>query len=283
YGNEVPILVGNNGDYIEFYGKGIDTIESDTQIYFLTTGTIVGKRISTRVVRRVGSLVPAKNYAQTAVRKERTQYNDTILNGDAENYWGRLISSTPTTYNFTLTGVDSVAPNSSITINLQAFSFAGSTVNLSLNGNALAAMTTDSQSPFSRTYSVPTSYLQEGTNGLQMTATSAAEFSYFDSLSVTYSRKFLADQNSVSFPTQLYRATQVKGFTSPNIRVFDLTNDNEPIQVTNVPVEQNGSQYFLNVPAGRPTFLFALENSAVLQSPSVIANNPSTLVSTTHN
>src|SRR5207249_2039678 len=54
-------------------------------------------------------------------------------------------------------------------------------------------------------------------------------------------------------------------------------------QVTNTPIEQNGSQYSLNVPANRPTFLFAVEDSAILQSPAVIANNPSTLVTSAHN
>ncbi len=48
-GNEQAIKIGGSGDYIEFYGSGIDTVESDTRMYYLITGNIAGKRMRTRV------------------------------------------------------------------------------------------------------------------------------------------------------------------------------------------------------------------------------------------
>lgn len=34
-----------SGDYIEFYGRGLDTPTTDTRIYYLTAGTTAGKRV----------------------------------------------------------------------------------------------------------------------------------------------------------------------------------------------------------------------------------------------
>ncbi|MGH7782601.1 MAG: hypothetical protein ACREO5_01985, partial [Candidatus Binatia bacterium] len=47
-GHEQAINVAANGDYVEFYGKGIDTVESDTRIYYLLAGPSSGKRMAIR-------------------------------------------------------------------------------------------------------------------------------------------------------------------------------------------------------------------------------------------
>ena len=43
-GNEQSIIVHPNGDYIEFYGFGLDTRETDTQVYFLIAGNQADQR-----------------------------------------------------------------------------------------------------------------------------------------------------------------------------------------------------------------------------------------------
>ena len=34
----------SSGDYIEFYGQGLDTLDTDTRVYYLIAGTSPGKR-----------------------------------------------------------------------------------------------------------------------------------------------------------------------------------------------------------------------------------------------
>ncbi|HYJ92391.1 MAG TPA: hypothetical protein VEV84_13855, partial [Pyrinomonadaceae bacterium] len=46
-GVEQAITVAANAAYVEFYGKGVDTVESDTRMYYLILGSTAGKRIST--------------------------------------------------------------------------------------------------------------------------------------------------------------------------------------------------------------------------------------------
>jgi hypothetical protein len=47
-----------NGDYIEFYGQGLDTSATDTNIYYLLAGTTAGKRITTASKRTRGEVRP---------------------------------------------------------------------------------------------------------------------------------------------------------------------------------------------------------------------------------
>jgi hypothetical protein len=118
-GVEQSIIVGGNGDYIEFYGKGIDTLESDTQIYFLTAGAGNGKRMNTSVSRRVGGTVLAGSYNQTFVRKERSIYVNSILNGEAQNFFGTAVTTPGANIVFNLSGVDFNRATTSFEVNLQ--------------------------------------------------------------------------------------------------------------------------------------------------------------------
>jgi hypothetical protein len=120
-GVEQAILVGPNGDYIEFFGKADETNESDVNAYYLVVGAGNGKRMATSVSRPGGVSINAVNYRSVYDKKERVNYVWDILNGDAENYWGNLISSSPMNFSFTLTGVDTTAATATFDIKFQGF------------------------------------------------------------------------------------------------------------------------------------------------------------------
>ena len=92
-GVEQGIIVGANGDYIEFYGRGVSSLESDARIYYMVVGTQPGKRIGTNFIRGISAKVVAPNFDQLAFKKERLTYLSMILNGTAENFFGALITS----------------------------------------------------------------------------------------------------------------------------------------------------------------------------------------------
>jgi hypothetical protein len=104
----------------------------------------------------------------------------------------------------------------------------------------------------------------------------------FDTASFSYPRKYQADQNKVSFFTPGYRKADIGNFSSANIRVFETTYDGEPTLVTNLPVIQNGGTFTVRMPSSRAGIFYGVEDSGLLQSPTVTANNASTL-STTNN
>lgn len=280
-GNEQAIIVGPNADYIEFYGTGIDTIESDTRTYYLINGTAAGKRMGSRVVRPNGSTVVAPGYEQTFGLKERTFYIQQILNGDADNFWGRPITDTPNTLNFNLSGVDFASPNSSLGIKFQGFSTGFHEVRLVLNGEILSSALGVGQAPFSKGIAIPTSFLREGANTLQMTAIGpTGDYNLFDSVDVSFRRQHLANQNTLPFYTQNSRAARVRGFASSNVRVFDITEEGSPSVYSNVIAQPDNGTFRVDMPAARGRLLYAVEDSAILPVASITQNNTENLRNT---
>jgi hypothetical protein len=279
-GVQHSILMGPNGDYFDFYGKAIDTPESDTATYFLVAGPSAGKRIQTRSARPVAGSVTTKNYRTAFEQRQRTNYISDILNGEAENYWGAVLNTfADTTYNFTLTGVDLTGPNASVLLKFQGFSLDQHVVTVKLNGETLANASGNSTSPFSASYSVPASFLREGTNTLVLRAAgpNSVEASLFDSVTVTYNRRFVAAENKIRFFTSNYRLSKLEGFTSPNIKVFDMTNETAPVLWTNLNVIPEGNTYSVRMPSDRGRSMYATVESAYLSSPSITANDPQIL------
>lgn len=279
-GVEQAITVAPGNGYIEFYGKPIDTVESDTRIYYLINDTNLGKRIGTKVLRSIGGPSFSANYPVTTVKKERNSYVNTIHNGDAGNYWGTVVSSFPYVFPFTLTGVETTG-NVTFTTRLQGYSPAGHVVRVVLNGVEIQTVSWQGFDAGVGTVTIPANRLVEGTNSLQMTGTVPGEFSLFDSISIQHNRRYEAEQNKVGFFTPGYRKVDVTGFTSANVRVFDTTLDGNPKHIVGLPVVQNGSTFKVTLPSSRDIVAYAIEDSAMLASPSVGANNPSNYSSST--
>lgn len=277
-GVEQSIIVGpNNGDYIEFYGTGVDTPLTDTRIYYLISGASAGKRIESRLARPTAGTVTSPSYLQTFAQKERLNYSSQVLNGDLENYWGQPVSTFfDTTVNFTLSSVDFAAPNATLDLAFEGFSFDIHVVEVKINGHTLATANGNGRGPFSKQYAIPTSFLNEGANSLVFHMQNATT-SFFDSVKVGFARKFGASQNRLSFFTQNYRIAKIEGFSTANIRVFDMTAEASPALMTNLNVVQNGGTFGITMPAGRGRLLYAVENSGLLQAASLTPNDPTLL------
>lgn len=284
-GNEQSIIVGAGDQYIEFYGKGLDTVESDTRMYYLIADTVPGKRMAAKVLRSFSGNAPSTRYSMSSEKKERVSYTSKIQNGDAENYWGRVITMDPLAQigpvDFKITGIDFQTVNAQITLKMMGFSPTVHDTRFVINGFDLGTITGGfgPGTAFSGSFTVPTAYLVEGANSIVLYTSNSGDYSLFDSISIKYNRKYAADQNTLVVPSPQSRKFDITGFASANVRVFDTTADSDPQQVIGLPVVQNGSTYTVKFPANRQFLYYAVEDSAILQLPasSVTANNPSTL------
>lgn len=280
-GNQQAIKVGPGGSYIEFYGKGIDRLESDTQSYFLIIGPSGGKRIQQRLARPNTSTVVSPRYAQTFKLKERTNYNQNILNGDAENFWGRVVGPSPsTTLNFQLSGLDPTAGNAVVRVWFQGFSAGEHQVNLTLNGTPIGSATGYALTPFGASFTVPVSQLVEGTNALEMISVAPgppADFSFFDRIEIDFGRRYLASNNRIKFHTELNKKASLSGFSSANVRVFDTTVEAEPMEVLNLNFVSDGQSFGAEIPAARSRRYYAVSDSAMLTASSISPIDPALL------
>ncbi len=283
-GVEQAISVSQDGEYIEFYGKGIDTYESDTQTYFLIVGRTDGKRIGETFRRRVNSSVQSESYSQSFFKKERFSYSSDFLNGDAENFFGTVLSNTNGTINFNLTGVDFGSATSSIDLNILGLTNVPHQTKVLLNNVEIGVITGNNQVAMSKHIDFPTALLLEGANVLRMmTFGGTSDFNGFDSMKVNFARRYRAEQNRLSFYVPNYKTSSLENFTSSNIRVFDTTNPDMPVLIKGLNIEQTGNTYRVNLPSNRGRVLFAVENSALSQPVSISENIPSTLSNAQHN
>lgn len=280
-GVEQSIVVVGSGDYIEFYGKGLDTAETDTNFYFLVAGSENGKRINPITLRSIGGNVLGKSYNQTFVFKERTNYHSSVLNGDAENWFGRAVTNSGATVTFNLNAVDFDLPESVFKLNLQGAIFTAHKVNVMLNGQELGELNGNTYQLLSKEYKIPTQLLREGANTLKLTA--VVGITLLESIRVSFNRQYKAQQNQLSFYTQNYKKSYLDGFTSGNIRVFDLTDPHNPAIVSNLNVQSNSGNFGVILPSHRGRVMFAVEDSAILSAVSVTANTASNLATPSHN
>lgn len=283
-GVEQSITIGPNGDYIEFYGRGLNTLYSNVRTYFLLVGAQNGKRINSIVRRPIGGTVISPNYNQTFSKEERFFYSFNFLNGETENFFGSIINTQGVNINFDLTGIDFSVPRTTIDIALQGLTNNPHQTQLVLNGETLGTVAGTGMTSMSARFNVNTALLREGSNTLNAKALNpSGDISLFDSIKINFARQFKADQNQLAFYTANYRAAKLHGFTSPAIRVFDTTRPDTPVEISNLNVRQSGAEYLADVPAHRGRVMFAATNEAMLQAESLVANSPSALSTPAHN
>lgn len=290
-GNEQAIMVEPTGQYLDFYGKGLDTREADTRTYFLISDTVAGKRMISKFLSNIGGNVMSNNYRMFAENKERTNYDPTVKNGDIENYFGRPAYSSippcpspnpndPPCISVNLSAVDTLGLNATVNVKFQGLSTTPHNVRVILNGHEIGSVLGTHKDNFSGELSLPSNFLVEGDNVFQFATVQSADTVYFDHVKLTYSRRYAANQNRTLFFTPGYRKIDVTGFTSSNIRVFDTTLDGNPQLITGLPVTQNGGTYSVRMPSNRPAVMYAVEESGLLQVASVVPDSPSSLGTT---
>ena len=288
-GVEQAINIGANGDYIEFYGKAVDTQYADTQVYFLVVGANNGKRIGNTFRRRVSSAVVSKSYSQYFFKKDRTIHIQNLLNGDAENFFGgTVVGSTGGTVDFNLSNIDTNSPTATLSLTIQGVTLVPHQTRVLLNNTEIGTFSGSDFNSMTGTFNVPTSLLHEGSNQLKMFSLnnvpgSLSDLSLFDSVKVNYARLYKADQNRLSFYVPNYKQSYTEGFTSANVRVFDVSVTDAPVLINGLTVEASNGGFRVNIPANRGRVLYAVEDSGFLTAATISANNPSTLSTPAHN
>lgn len=284
-GIEQAIIIGENNSYIEFYGKGVDTLETDKQVYYLINGTTAGKRIKNTVIRRIGGTVVSPSYFTSALWKENVFYLKGIRNGGNSNFFSdKIINATGVSVNFNVNHIDFNESQSLITVRVQGLTLLPHNVEVRLNGTVLGNITGNNQNSLVRSFSIPTSLLVSGTNTLFLKQPNGStSVCLLDSILVNYKKLYRTSQSSISLYTNAYRKSDLTGFTSSNIRVFDITYPDNASVVVNLPIIEENGTFGVELPANRSRKLFAAQDSAILTAASITPNIPSTLSTTNHN
>ncbi len=286
-GLEQPMLVTGESDNtfdatdaIEFYGKGLDTPQTDTRIYWLVAGSQLGQRV--RLVKSFGKASGATYFPYTVERRDRTVYFSALLNGDDENFFGDIITPQVVEQRLTL---HAIAPDAMASAELEV-ALQGVTalpvapdhrVRITLNGSLLGLINFDGQEHKLERYTIPHSLLIEGNNTVALMAEGgASDISLVDYLRLTYSRTYTAEQDYLSLTLPSGTTQTIKGFTSPEIRVFDVTEPQAVVEIAGI-IERQATGYAVSVDTGGQGSrrLLAMTNERLRSAAAVSPNQPS--------
>ena len=215
--------------------------------------------------------------------KERFVYFSSLLNGAAENFFGGSLLNPPTTKALKVTGLQTDSQGTALLrIGLQGTTNQVHVVNVLVNDSMVGTMNFASQQYAQQTFNVAVSLLQEGDNVIKFViAGGSGDQSLYSYARLTYPRTFRAENDTLSFAVRSSQSAKVDGFTTPNIRVLDISNPSS-VQEVHPLVADTGSGFSGTVPSagakskGTRTLL-ALSSGAFLHPASITGNQPSLL------
>jgi hypothetical protein len=307
-GIEVPIRVGADGS-IEFYGQGLDVQSTDTRVYWLVEGDTAGLRTSaaggaaadTPVSTGGGeetdggqangtsviNIVPIDPSPQgpeffnyTVERRDRTVYFSGLQNGEAENFFGKVVNATAATQTLTARNLlQQDAQSATLEVSLQGLTAGEHHVSVSFNGADLGTLDFAGQTNKTATFQVEGYMLHEGDNQVQLVSAGSGDVSLTDRLRLTYQHSLNADDDRLRFNVPA-GPVRVGGFSTPGIRVIDVTNPAAPFEVqlgTDAVLDAQGRwsiAFNANAASGERE-LFAFADTQTTLPVSVLANTPS--------
>lgn len=223
------------------------------------------------------------NFDYTIETKDRLVYFANLLNGDAENFFGHVISS-PVTETLTVPNPDLTAAGpAKLEFALQGVlgQFpVNHQVTVAFNGTTIASLNFGPLEHLVRTISIPVAQLQSGANTLAFTKTSTGEVCIVDYVRLTYPHSFRADAGALRFNLRGTQTLKVDGFSTPSVRLIDYT-DPLAVSITRPASEPSGSGFAITVPTSDPPskparLLYAIADGQFEQA-ALSLNQPSTL------
>lgn len=282
-GSECAIVVnqGGNGqfdepsDSIEFFGLPVDTASTGSRVYWLVLDTGDGDRVAITPQQGGAPLTVSVPFAHQ--RFDRSiWFPAATSNVEGQNYFGPIVTSSPSTQDLTLGNVDTgYAGNASLAITLQGGTEVEHSVEVSMNGHVVGIATYENLDQSSFSFDFPHSWLISGTNVLSVRSLGGDDdVSGVASTRVDYHHLLTADDGALLADMPAGTLVTVAGFAPGGVRAVDITDRAQPSELETT-VDGSGNATFTPVGSGTRT-VFVFHESRVLTPPSTALNQPST-------
>jgi hypothetical protein len=222
----------------------------------------------------------SQSFAYTAERKERMSYVSSLQNGDKENFFGKVVSTTPVEQTLNVHHLDAASSQQPILeVVLQGATAQAHQVQVQLNGVDLGAVNFMGQTNSSRRFAVSPVLLRDGDNTVKLiTQAGEADVNLVDALRLTYAHLYRADNNRLHFTVRGPETIHANGFSSPDVRVMDVTDPGRVQEIVpQVQAEGGGYAITLQVEPGQAKFrsLLAFTADQFERPAEIKANQPS--------
>ena len=230
------------------------------------------------------------NFAYTAERKDRSVYFVNLLNGDAENFFGQVItfnSANPASQTINTPNPDlTAAGTAQLEIALQGVNQVLHQISVEFNGVVVGSFSFFGSAPAVgghpvQVFNIPVSQLHNGANTIRFILPASGDVSIVDYVKVIYPHLFRADAGALRFMLRGTQSATVDGFSTPSTRLIDYT-DPLNVGIARPPSAPSGSGFAITVPAGDPPskpprLLYAIADGQFDQPAGLSLNQPSTL------
>ncbi len=274
-------------DSVEFYGRGIDTPSTGTRVYWLVVGDSPGLRIQKMGYQRPLPIVREQTtYECTIERRDKSIYAAGLTsNGDRDNFYGGVVSSTPADVSLSLDHVKAESAGETtpvLQVSLQGFTAGEHVVRLSFNGHDLGTVSFQGQDLSRTTHELQRNWLVEGNNTLSLTAEGGdGDVSLVDVVSLKYQRPFVAVGDQLEATAHRGAFVEIGGFNGDEMHVFDVTDPARPLELSGTVVRDGtGMGVAVTVPGywsenGQEAELYAFADDRVMAPDGLVANVPS--------
>lgn len=288
-GKEIAIAVSGEEDnrfdaedYLEFYGLGLDTQSTDTRVYWLIAGNTPGKRIS-KMPSMKGAYLN-DSFACTVERRDHSTYFPVLKNGDADNFFGAVITANPVAQSIHLLNLNQATTQAAvIEIALQGVTEQAHQVSVNVNGGLLGYVNFKGQERGVERFRISPALLSEGDNLITLQSQrGTSDVSLVEAIRLTYQHKFRADDDQLSFTSQAGEMVTISGFSAKDVRVYDVTDANG-VQELTAKVSDEGSKAkssfaaTMTVTGAGERQILALSEAKARNVASLNLNHPSSL------
>jgi uncharacterized repeat protein (TIGR01451 family) len=234
----------NSGDYVLFYGQGLENKYADRNVYWLVYGVTVGRRMPTREGVAAGPVLPSTDFTTQVQIEEDVRYMSLWPGDDSTDrwFWQPLV----------VLSAEDPPPSHTVEIDLGHVSSEGmgALLRTVLKGHTATPhlaefYVNDVYIGDYHWYGMDTvevaevgfdqAILTTGVNTITTMLGGAAKYEsvYLDRYELEYGHAYWADGNQLRFDQAdsgewLY---EIGGFTRPDVEVFDIS---EPLTVTQV-------------------------------------------------
>ncbi len=264
-GKGISYLPAGKNSGILFYGEGIENNYTRENIYWLETGK--GTLMKTVKRKKPAPVAKEQTFTET-VHAEQNNWSAEGLFGDPQTdywFWDYIVAgdSSESGKQFSL-NINDVAKSGrvNLTANLQGATDTSHHAIVSLNGTDIGEDKWNGINSYPLICSFDQSLLKEGNNIVEVRGILDNDVPYsifyINSFDLHFQGYYQAYNDKLFIRGNGQPIVSIKGFTNPQIKVFEVTDSSNPKQVTGVTIDNqgaNGYQVSFRAESGETVYL----------------------------
>lgn len=285
-GQELAILIEGEADalfdpsdQILFYATAIDSKFTERNVYWLSIGNQLGRRMGVSSVAATQGLPVATHFPATHHAEEQTTYWHNMPGKDDERwFWDARLSPnteempTSRAYTFDLQNVSRDA-TATVEVRLKGYTSLAHRTRITLNDIPIDDQTWAGQGQFSHVAEIAQAFLQSGENTLVVEAINAGAIVdqvLVDWIDVRYWQSYQAVNDQLLFGTPDANRYQLEvgGFSSPELILLDVTEPTTVMRLVDYTSTAAASGFVLSFElAAHPTKRYFVSTPAQIRRP----------------